>query len=64
MATDGHGRCDSYVLLKPRADAALLKAWTQEIKTFLQETEAVVPREAEPARIDLDAVLAHFLPEG
>ncbi|MCX4649332.1 SsgA family sporulation/cell division regulator [Streptomyces sp. NBC_01446] len=61
---DEHGRCDSYILLKPPAGTALLKAWTQEIKIFLQETEVVVPRESEPGWIDLDAVLAHFLAEG
>ncbi|MFD7442466.1 hypothetical protein [Streptomyces sp. NPDC059909] len=63
MATDEHDRCDSYVFLKPPAGTALLQAWTQEIKTFLQETEAAVPREAEPGHVDLDALPAHFSPK-
>ncbi|MER5185181.1 SsgA family sporulation/cell division regulator [Streptomyces sp. NPDC002896] len=61
---DEHGRCDSYILLKPPTGTAFLKAWTQGIKTLLQETKVVVPREAEPGHIDLDALLAHFLAEG
>ncbi|MGW7044126.1 SsgA family sporulation/cell division regulator [Streptomyces avermitilis] len=59
-----HGVCDLYILLNPPAGAALLKAPTQEIKAFLQETEAVVPRGAEPGHIDLDALLAHLVAEG
>ncbi|MFD3480572.1 hypothetical protein [Streptomyces sp. NPDC058695] len=49
---DEHGRCDSYILLKPSAGTAWLKAWTQEIKILPQETEVVVPSEAEPGWID------------
>lgn len=55
---------DVYILLSPPAGTALLKAPAQEIKTFLQETEAVVPRGAEPRHFDLDALLAHFLAGG
>ncbi|MHA5055072.1 SsgA family sporulation/cell division regulator [Streptomyces sp. SD15] len=61
---DGPDRCDSYILLNPPAGTALLKARAQEIKTFLQETEALVPRGAELGHTDLDASLAHFLAEG
>ncbi|QIY74398.1 SsgA family sporulation/cell division regulator [Streptomyces sp. RLB1-33] len=52
---------DLYILLSPPDGTALLKAPAREIKTFLQETEAVVPRRAEPGRIDLDALLAHLI---
>ncbi|MGX5185809.1 SsgA family sporulation/cell division regulator [Streptomyces avermitilis] len=61
---DGPDCCDSYILLNPPAGTALLKARTHEIKTFLQGTEALVPRGAELGHIDLDASLAHFLAEG
>ncbi|MER5664621.1 SsgA family sporulation/cell division regulator [Streptomyces mirabilis] len=52
---------DLYILLNPPDGTALLKAPAREIKTFLQETEAVVPRGAEPGRIDSDALLAHLI---
>ncbi|MCZ0985261.1 SsgA family sporulation/cell division regulator [Streptomyces diastatochromogenes] len=55
---------DVYILLSPPAGTALLKAPAQEIKAFLQETEAVVPRGAELRHVDLDALLAHFLAGG
>ncbi|MET7607860.1 hypothetical protein [Streptomyces avermitilis] len=42
----------------------MLKAPAREIKTFLQETEALVPRGAEPGHIDLDAWLTHLIAEG
>ncbi|WP_328513228.1 SsgA family sporulation/cell division regulator [Streptomyces mirabilis] len=54
---------DLYILLNPPAGTALLKAPAQEIKAFLQEAEAVVPRGAEPGRIDLDVLLAHLIAE-
>lgn len=56
--------CALYILLMPPAGTARLKAPAQEIRTFLQETETLVPRGAEPGRIDVDALLAHFLAEG
>ncbi|MGW8879342.1 SsgA family sporulation/cell division regulator [Streptomyces mirabilis] len=52
---------DLYILLNPPDGTALLKAPAREIKTFLQETEAVVPRGPEPGRIDSDALLAHLI---
>ncbi|MFJ1608532.1 SsgA family sporulation/cell division regulator [Streptomyces sp. NPDC088253] len=58
-----HDVSDLYILLNPPAGTALLKAPAQEIKAFLQEAEAVVPRGAEPGRIDLDALLAHLIAE-
>ncbi|MEU2735485.1 SsgA family sporulation/cell division regulator [Streptomyces sp. NPDC007095] len=59
-----HDVCDLHVLLNPPSGTALLKAPAHEIKAFLQETEAVVPRGAEPGHIDLDALLAHLTAEG
>ncbi|SOD89505.1 SsgA family sporulation/cell division regulator [Streptomyces sp. Ag109_G2-15] len=61
---DEHDLGDVYILLSPPAGTALLKAPAQEIKAFLQETEAVVPRGAELRHFDLDALLAHFLAGG
>ncbi|MGW1887523.1 SsgA family sporulation/cell division regulator [Streptomyces sp. NPDC001970] len=61
---DGPDRYNLYILLNPPAGVALLKARAQEIKAFLQETVALVPRGAELGHIDLDASLAHFLAEG
>ncbi|XES01362.1 SsgA family sporulation/cell division regulator [Streptomyces sp. S1D4-11] len=58
------GVSDLYILLNPPDGAALLKAPAREVETFLQETEAVVPRGAEPDRIDSDALLAHLIAEG
>ncbi|MFD5794210.1 SsgA family sporulation/cell division regulator [Streptomyces diastatochromogenes] len=55
---------DLYILLNPPGGTALLKAPAQEIRTFLQEAEVVVPRGDELEYIDLDALLALFLTEG
>ncbi|WSL88861.1 SsgA family sporulation/cell division regulator [Streptomyces sp. NBC_01724] len=55
---------DLYILLNPPDGTALLKAPAREIKEFLQETEAVVPKGAESGNIDLDALLAHLIAEG
>ncbi|MFJ5530276.1 SsgA family sporulation/cell division regulator [Streptomyces sp. NPDC093261] len=57
-------RCDLYILLTPPGGTALIKAPAQEIKTFLRETESVVPRGTEPAHVDVDALLGHLLAEG
>ncbi|MFF3358882.1 hypothetical protein ACFYWN_41275 [Streptomyces sp. NPDC002917] len=40
---------------------ALLEAPAQDIKKFLQETEAHVPIGSESERIDSDALLRHLL---
>ncbi|MFD7947303.1 SsgA family sporulation/cell division regulator [Streptomyces sp. NPDC059744] len=55
---------DLYILLNPPDGTALLKAPAREIKAFLQETEAVVPKGAESGNIDLDTLLAHLIAEG
>ncbi|WP_369251220.1 SsgA family sporulation/cell division regulator [Streptomyces sp. R41] len=55
---------DFYILLNPPDGTALFKAPAREIKKFLQETEALVPKGVEPGRIDLDALLAHLIAEG
>ncbi|MFF4347066.1 SsgA family sporulation/cell division regulator [Streptomyces sp. NPDC001530] len=59
-----HDVSDLYILLNPPDGTALLKAPAREIKTFLQETEAAVPRGAEPGHIDLDAWLTQLIAEG
>lgn len=59
-----HDGSDLYILLNPPDGTALLKAPAREIKAFLRETEAVVPRGAESGRINLDALLAHLIAEG
>ncbi|MFF1899475.1 SsgA family sporulation/cell division regulator [Streptomyces sp. NPDC058206] len=59
-----HDGSDLYILLNPPDGTALLKAPAREVKAFLQETEAVVPRGAESGHINLDALLAHLIAEG
>ncbi|MER7834737.1 SsgA family sporulation/cell division regulator [Streptomyces sp. NPDC096040] len=56
--------CDLFALLTPPDGRALLKGPVQEIKAFLQETEALVPRGTETEHIDVDALLAHLLAAG
>ncbi|MER5755942.1 SsgA family sporulation/cell division regulator [Streptomyces sp. NPDC002088] len=58
-----HDVSDLCILLNPPDGTALLKVPVREIKTFLQETEAVVPRGAEPGHIDWDAWLTHLIAE-
>lgn len=53
-----------YIVLKPPDGVALLEATAQDIKRFLHETEALVPRGYESERIDSDALLRHLLAEG
>ncbi|MFF5279779.1 SsgA family sporulation/cell division regulator [Streptomyces sp. NPDC000133] len=52
-----------YIILKPPDGVALLEAPAQDIKKFLQETEAHVPTGSESERIDSDALLRHLLAE-
>ncbi|MGW1736350.1 SsgA family sporulation/cell division regulator [Streptomyces sp. NPDC001999] len=61
---EGRDGSDLYILLNPPDGTALLKSPAREIKEFLQETEAVVPKGAESGNIDLDALLAHLIAEG
>ena len=62
--TGEHDHCDLFILLRPPDGTALLRAPAPEIRTFLQETEALVPRGAEAEHIDVDALLAHLLAAG
>ncbi|MCX4649360.1 MULTISPECIES: SsgA family sporulation/cell division regulator [unclassified Streptomyces] len=50
-----------YITLGSSAGTALLEVPVQDIKPFLQNTEALVPRGTESGRIDWDTELA-FLP--
>ncbi|MCX5317488.1 SsgA family sporulation/cell division regulator [Streptomyces sp. NBC_00154] len=59
-----HDGSDLYILLNPPDGTALLKAPPRQIKAFLHETEAVVPRGAESGHIILDAYLAHLIAQG
>ncbi|MFD7229089.1 SsgA family sporulation/cell division regulator [Streptomyces sp. NPDC059881] len=53
-----------YIVLKPPDGVALVEATAQDIKGFLHETEALVPRGSESERIDSDAMLRHLLTGG
>ncbi|MEU2165057.1 SsgA family sporulation/cell division regulator [Streptomyces chengbuensis] len=53
-----------YIVLKPPDGAALLEATAQDIRGFLHETEALVPRGSESDHIDSDALLRHLFAEG
>ncbi|MGW1710955.1 SsgA family sporulation/cell division regulator [Streptomyces sp. NPDC002206] len=50
-----------YIVLKPPDGVALLEAPTQDIKKFLQETDAHAPTGSESEHIDSDALLRHLL---
>ncbi|WP_329165109.1 SsgA family sporulation/cell division regulator [Streptomyces sp. NBC_01717] len=53
-----------YIVLKPPDGVALLEAPEQDLKKFLQETEAHVPTGSESEHIDSDALLRHLLAKG
>ncbi|MFD5540867.1 SsgA family sporulation/cell division regulator [Streptomyces sp. NPDC127079] len=50
-----------YVSLGSRAGTALLEVPVQDVKAFLERTEALVPRGTEAGRIDWDVELARLL---
>lgn len=52
-----------YIVLGSRAGNALLEVPVQDVSTFLENTEALVPRGTESGRIDWDVELAHLLKE-
>ncbi|WP_153547381.1 SsgA family sporulation/cell division regulator [Streptomyces sp. RB17] len=52
------------VALGSRAGTALLEVPVQDVKAFLESTEALVPRGTEAGRIDWDAELAYLLSPG
>ncbi|WP_030340459.1 SsgA family sporulation/cell division regulator [Streptomyces sp. NRRL S-1022] len=58
----GRGDESVYIALGSSAGTALLKVPVQDITSFLQDTQALVPRGAESGHIDWDAELAHLLP--
>lgn len=60
----GRGDRSMYIALGSSAGTALLEVPVQDITSFLQDTEALVPRGTESGRIDWDAELAHLLPQG
>ncbi|MGW7385031.1 SsgA family sporulation/cell division regulator [Streptomyces sp. NPDC054794] len=60
----GRGDQWMYIALGSSAGTALLEVPVRDITSFLQDTEALVPRGTESAHIDWDAELAHLLPHG
>ncbi|WP_225102530.1 SsgA family sporulation/cell division regulator [Streptomyces sp. CoH27] len=50
-----------YIALGSRAGTALIEVPLHDVKTFLERTEALVPRGTESGRIDWDAELAYLL---
>jgi hypothetical protein len=59
----GPGSSCMYIALGSSAGTALLEAPAQDIKSFLDGTETLVPRGTEPERIDWDAEPAFLLPQ-
>lgn len=60
----GRGDESIYIALRSSAGTALLEVPVQDISSFLQDTQALVPRGTESELIDWDAELAHLLPQG
>ncbi|WP_316780949.1 SsgA family sporulation/cell division regulator [Streptomyces sasae] len=60
----GRGDESIYIALGSSAGTALLEVPVQDISSFLQDTQALVPRGTESGLIDWDAELAHLLPQG
>ncbi|MGW7817720.1 SsgA family sporulation/cell division regulator [Streptomyces puniciscabiei] len=50
-----------YIALGSRAGTALIEVPLHDVKTFLERTEALVPRGTESGRIDWHAELAYLL---
>ncbi|WP_435220600.1 SsgA family sporulation/cell division regulator [Streptomyces sp. Tue6028] len=61
LSAVGHGDQVMYIALRSRAGTALLEVPVQDVQTFLENTEALVPQGAESGRIDWDAELARML---
>ncbi|MER5795206.1 SsgA family sporulation/cell division regulator [Streptomyces sp. NPDC001980] len=57
----GPGDVAMYITLGSSAGTALLEVPVQDIKSFLENTEALVPRGTESGRIDWDTELAFLL---
>ncbi|WP_405552082.1 SsgA family sporulation/cell division regulator [Streptomyces sp. NBC_01171] len=60
----GRGDESIYIALGSSAGTALLEVPVRDISSFLQDTQALVPRGTESGLIDWDAELAHLLPQG
>ncbi|MFF7964734.1 SsgA family sporulation/cell division regulator [Streptomyces sp. NPDC007903] len=60
----GRGDESVYIALGSSAGTALLEVPVQDLSSFLQDTQALVPRGTESGLIDWDAELAHLLPQG
>ncbi|MER5537658.1 SsgA family sporulation/cell division regulator [Streptomyces mirabilis] len=60
----GHGDEAMYIVLGSPAGTALLEVPVQDIRTFLENTEALVPRGAESGRIDWELELANLFAKG
>jgi hypothetical protein len=60
----GRGDQSMYIALGSSAGTALVEVPVRDITSFLQDTEALVPRGTESGHIDWDAELAHLLPHG
>ncbi|MGW1620831.1 SsgA family sporulation/cell division regulator [Streptomyces sp. NPDC002172] len=57
----GRGDEAMYIALGSSAGTALLEVPVQDIKSFLEDTEALVPQGTESGRIDWDTELAFLL---
>ncbi|MFE9629065.1 SsgA family sporulation/cell division regulator [Streptomyces sp. NPDC006527] len=59
----GRGREVLRIGLSSNAGSALLEASLQDMKSFLRQTQSLVPLGAESEQLDIDTELAHFLAE-
>ncbi|WP_326607792.1 SsgA family sporulation/cell division regulator [Streptomyces sp. NBC_01799] len=60
----GRGDEAMYIALGSPADAALFVVPVQDIRTFLEHAEALVPRGTESGHIDWNIELAHLFAKG
>ncbi|MFE5035053.1 SsgA family sporulation/cell division regulator [Streptomyces sp. NPDC056683] len=63
-AAPGRGDQSMYITLGSSAGTALLEVPVRDLTSFLQSTEALVPRGTESGHIDWDVELAHLLARG
>ncbi|MFG3204052.1 SsgA family sporulation/cell division regulator [Streptomyces sp. NPDC048192] len=60
----GRGDKSIYIALGSSGGTALLEVPVRDLASFLEDTEALVPRGTESGLIDWDSELAHLLPRG
>ncbi|MFD3480544.1 SsgA family sporulation/cell division regulator [Streptomyces sp. NPDC058695] len=60
----GRGDQAMYIVLGSPAGTALLEVPVEDVKSFLENTEAVVPRGTESGHIDWDLELANLFAKG